>query len=297
MRASVRVRLPDGVEEQLGPGDLIGRVWSAALRRADPHLSEVHALVSLRGGSFWLIALRHRVWVDGQATSEVELVVGKRVRLSAETELLVVEVLLPDSVLGLALESAAPIVPTGTCSILTWPHLRLVPGVVPDAAAVLWTDADGWRVRLKDRPAQPLVVGDELRVDGRLVRAVAVPLAVAGQDRTRGGPDEPIRLVAWFDTVHLHRGGGAPLVLTGLQARLLSELVSVGAPIGWEEVAAVLWPTVTDRVQVRRRWDICLARLREHLRDAGVRPDLVRSTGSGLVELLLHASDAVEDRT
>lgn len=297
MRASARFRLPDGAEIELGPGDIIGRVWSAALRRDDPHLSEAHALVSLRGESLWLIALRRRFQVDGQPTSELELAAGQRVRLSPETEVQVVSVLLPESVLGLMLESSAPIVPTGTCSVLTWPQLRLVPGVEPGAGAVLWTDADGWRIRMADQPARALEVGDELLLDGRRMRAVAVPLAAAGQDRTRAGPDEPIRMVAWFDTVHLHRGQGAPLVLTGLQARLLSELVSVGAPVAWEEVAAVLWPTITDRAQVRRRWDVCLTRLRERLRDGGVRPDLLRSTGVGLIELVLHPGDVVEDNT
>ena len=297
MRASVRFRLPEGDEVCLGPGDLIGRVWSAALQRDDPHLSEAHALVSLRGESLWLIALRRRLWVDGQPLGEVELVAGQRVRLSAETEVLVVEVLLPESVLGLELESSAPIVLTTTCSLLSWPRLRLVPGVNPDASAVIWTDAGGWRLRLAGQPPRSLAVGDELLVEDRALRVVPVPLAAAGQDRTRAGPDDPLRLVAWFDTLHVHHGEGAPLILTGLQARLLSELVSVGAPVAWEDVAALLWPTVTDRAQIRRRWDVCMTRLRERLRDAGVRPDLIRSTGSGLVELVLHANDVVEDRT
>lgn len=297
MRASVRFRLPNGDEACLGPGDLIGRVWSAALRHDDPHISEAHALVSLRGESLWLIALRRRLWVDGQPLGEVELLVGQRVRLSAETELLVAGVTLPESVLGLALAAAAPIVLTATCSLLSWPQLRLVPGVNQDASAVIWTDADGWRIRLGDHASRPLVAGDELVVDGHTIRAVAVPLGSAGQDRTRSGPDDPLRIVARFDTLHLYRGEAAPLVLSGLQARLLSELVSVAAPVAWEEVAAVLWPTVTDRPQIRRRWDVCMTRLRERLREAGVRSDLIRSTGSGLVELVLHANDTVEDRT
>lgn len=46
MRANVRLLLSDGRSEVLGPGDIIGRMWSATLRLDDPHVSEAHALVS-----------------------------------------------------------------------------------------------------------------------------------------------------------------------------------------------------------------------------------------------------------
>ena len=54
MRASVRLRLPDGTIETLYAGDLIGRTWAAALRLDDPDVSEAHAMVSLRGERLWM---------------------------------------------------------------------------------------------------------------------------------------------------------------------------------------------------------------------------------------------------
>jgi len=48
---------------------------------------------------------------------------------------------------------------------------------------------------------------------------------------------------------------------------------------------------------VGARWDGSLGRLRARLGEAAARPDLVRSSGIGNVELLLGPSDIVEDRT
>lgn len=41
------MRLSNGDERELGPGDVIGRGWTSALVLADPFISEAHALVSL----------------------------------------------------------------------------------------------------------------------------------------------------------------------------------------------------------------------------------------------------------
>jgi hypothetical protein len=58
-----------------------------------------------------------------------------------------------------------------------------------------------------------------------------------------------------------------------------------------------LWPEIPDRDQIRRRWDVLLVRLRDRLRALGVRPDLVRSSRNGLVELVLQPGDSVDDQT
>jgi pSer/pThr/pTyr-binding forkhead associated (FHA) protein len=49
MLATVRLRLPDGSTTTLAPGDIIGRMASAALVLDDGRVSEAHAMVSLRG--------------------------------------------------------------------------------------------------------------------------------------------------------------------------------------------------------------------------------------------------------
>ena len=90
MRATVRLRLPDGSVDHLGPGDIIGRTWTAALRLDDPGVSEAHALVSLRGETLKLLALRGRFLVDGQPSVDVDLAPGQHLRISQETELVVI---------------------------------------------------------------------------------------------------------------------------------------------------------------------------------------------------------------
>ncbi len=60
VRPLARFLAPDGRSELLGPGDIIGRMPTATLTINDPHVSEAHALVSLRGSELKLPGLRGR---------------------------------------------------------------------------------------------------------------------------------------------------------------------------------------------------------------------------------------------
>ena len=121
----------------------------------------------------------------------------------------------------------------------------------------------------------------------------------AGADatRARGAFHHPLRVVAHFDTVHVTREGGAPLVLSGISARILSELVVFDGPVAWDIVAREVWNDGADPTQLRRKWDVNLARLRAKLRDADIRDDLVRSDGTGNIEIVRYPGDTFEDRT
>ena len=122
-----------------------------------------------------------------------------------------------------------------------------------------------------------------------------MPIGNAGQDRTRqGGVHSPLRIVANYDTVHIHREGRAVVTLAGVLARLVSAL---GGPVSWQVLCAELWPEVPDPASARARLDTSLARIRRKLRAADVRADLLHMDGAGSVELLLCPQDQVEDRT
>jgi hypothetical protein len=296
MHASVRVRLPDGTVETLYPGDLVGRTWAAALRVDDPDVSEAHALVSLRGERLWLLALRRRFAVDGRITDAIALTPGLRVRLSPAVDLVIDEVTLPGAVLGLEGPGLPAQALPGTCSLVYDPHARLAPGAVAEAHAVFWATDGRWRVRVAGGGPSDLDAGSEIAVGDQAFRAVSIALSTAGQRPTRADENGPLRIVASFDTVQVHRADGDVIVLAGQLARVVSELVSVRQPMAWEELARPHWPHLDDRDALRRRWDGLLGRLRERLRDAGVRADLVASTRIGLVELVLRDGDVVEDR-
>lgn len=298
MHAHVRLRLPDASHALLLPGDLIGRTWTAALRVDDPHVSEAHAMLSLRGGSLVLLALRGRFLVDGKPVQDAELAVGQTLSLSPETDLVVEAVSLPDHALALEGDGLPRQILTRTCSLLAGPPPSLRPGARREAAAVLWFTGQGWRARTGQQPPFDVHPGETIDVEDLSVRAVAVPLAIADQSRTRaGGVDGPLRIVARFDTVHIHREGQAPVVLSGQLARILSEVATVGVPISWEALAGEIWTGTPARSVLRRRWDAAMVRLRAKLRESGVRPDLVRPSGKGLVEIVLGPGDQVVDET
>jgi len=298
MRAYVRFRLgPDDVRE-LGPGDVIGRMWGAALSISDPTISEAHALVSLRGSALKLLALRGRFAVGGVALSEVELVRGMHIQLARDITLEVVEVALPVEVLAIEGDGLARQILPGVVSLRMRPRPELLPGFAADADLSLWSDGLSWMKRTSTGEVSPVVAGDTLTLHGHAVRFVAMALGAAGQPVTTGiRAESPLHLVVRFDTVHIHRVDEVSLALDGLSARILSELATVRLPISWHALARDLWPDDDDQVSLRRKWDTAISRLRKKLRDHHIRPDLVRADGTGNFEIFLQRGDHVEDQT
>ena len=296
MRAFVRLRLPDGSVATLGPGDIMGRLASAALCLDDGRMSEAHAMVSLRGRELKLLGLRGVFAVEGQPVQEVVLREGLVIEPARGLHLVVCEVMLPESVLALEGDGLARHVLTGTVSLTARPELALWPRYRADADAVVWDNGETWRVSVGSSEARDLLPGDRFTLGAREVRAVTVALDHAAKPVTRldGAVHAPLHIVARFDTVHIHKGGQLAVTLDGQQARIITELAALGGPAGWEVVAGEIWRDPEDRAQLRGRWDVSLARLRRRLREARVRPDLVRAGGTGQVELFLYGDDRVE---
>lgn len=297
MRAYAQVRLQDGSLWELGPGDFIGRLPSSALPLDDARVSEAHALVSLRGKELRLLALRGRFALGARPLGELTLEAGQVIQLAQGLSLEVVQVVLPPSVLAIRGEGLPQQILSATVSLVLEPRVQLISRYVGDADAWIWTAGD-WRVRIAGAEPEPLEVGT-LRVRDRLFEIVPVALETAGEARTevRGGVAVPFRLVATYDTVHFHRAGHPTFTIRGIPARLFGELVACGVPVAWTDVAHAIWPKVEDHNQLRRLWDITLARVRRKLRAVGIRPGLLHSDGCGNIELLLEPEDRVEDRT
>lgn len=297
MRTRARVLGPGDRVYELEPGDVIGRVPSAVLHIDDPRVSEAHCMVSLREGELRLLGLRGAFAVGGKRCREVVLEPGLVVQLAQGVALQVQEVTLPEAVLGVAGPGLPAQALPSVCSLLVDPQPRLVARFVAEAPVQIWSAADGWRVRAGSEDARRLGVGDVLDVGGHSFEAVAVPLRAASRAATRGAFDAPLRIVAYYDSVHLHRDGQLVVALSGVLARMVSELASLGAPISWQGLCSLLWPDEAGPHVLRSRLDTTLTRLRGKLRGACVRTDLVRPDGAGLIELVLYPADVLEDRT
>lgn len=283
---------------ELAVGDLIGRSWNAKLRLADPRVSEAHAMVSLRGSALKLLALRGRFMVEQRTLQEVDLEPGLIVWLTPDVHLEVLATARPDAVLAIEGDGLARHVLGGVSALRVAPRPTLTPGYSADADALLWHDGLGWVLRLGPDDDRPLVAGDTWVLADRTFRAVAVAVEHAGQDATLGRPlDPPLRIVLRFDSVHIHRADAPVVAVSGMPARVMSELGTIGTLVAWDVVAREIWPDADDLVALRRRWDVSIARLRERLRAAGIRADLVRADGSGNFELLLEAHDQIVDET
>lgn len=281
----------------VGHGDLIGRMSTATLCIDDARVSEAHAMVSLRGGELHLLALRRRFFVNNELCSEVPLTPKLRVELAQGLGFVVEELALAPTVLGLRVvgRGARPLL--GVCSIVAEGDEGILSGYRADALAYLWNRDEDWRLQMAGEEARPLEAGDRFVVGERTYEIIDLPLARAGADKTLPGESQgTLSIVTRFDTVHIHRKGrGHELSLSGISARILSELGAVGVPLSWQAIAKELWSGPLDDTALRRRWDVSLSRLRRKLRGAGIRANLVRTDGMGNAELFLLPGDELLD--
>ena len=298
MRAFVRLCCPDGSVAELTHGDLIGRLGTAALHLDDARISEAHAMISLRGGELKMLALRGRFALGSKPVTSLTLAAGQRIRFAPDIALRVEEVVLPEEVLAVVIGDAPHHILTGVCAIcLEEGRLRLVPGYREGAAALLWNRDDRWRIRIGAAPPAVLKPGDRHTIAGLPLAAIGVSLSRVGEQATRmkGGLSSPIRLVVQYDAAQIHREGEPVLVLSGISARLLSELAAFGGPVDWPVLAGEVWPHVHDRHRLRRQLDVSMNRLRKKLERGRVRSDLVRSDGTGKLALVLADGDVLVD--
>lgn len=295
MRAFAVFLTPAGEEVALGHGDLVGRLGRAELYLDDPRVSEAHAMISLRGESLRLLALRGRLKLADKAVSEVTLEVGQRIELAPGLVLRVEDVILPDEVMGLRAPGLPPVALKGVMSFWCLPAPRFEPGLFPQADLVVWGEDGAWRAMEPGREPRPIGLGDSLTVRGLTLITEAIPLDAVGSTATLM-PAAPLRIVAHYDTAQVHQGSQV-VVIAGVPARLISELVALGGPASWEVLAHELWGRDVARDLLRTRFDMALSRLRKRLKSAQIRDDLVVSSGTGHVELVLRDGDSVEDGT
>ena len=260
-------------------------------------------MVSLRRGALHLLALRRLIALDGTPLKEVRLAVGQVIDLADGVALVVEHVEVPPMVLALRAPGLG-LRPLGSvASIVLGPPLSVVGRFVPGAAACLWSVGAAYRLRIADGSAgggdHPATAGGAFTIAATRFDLVLAPLAAASPATTEllGGVGEPLRLVAHYDTVEVHRSGHPPVIVGGQGARLLSELVTYAGPISWDECARQIWPDDAEPLSLRHRWDVALGRLRRKLREAGLRADLLLADGAGQIQLRLYAADVVEDRT
>lgn len=297
MRTCATLRLPDGTAVEVGPGDLVGRTPTAAAVIDDPRVSEAHAFVSLRHGELHLLSLRRLLVVGGKPVNDVVLRPGLAIGLADELVLSVEAVQTPAWLLGVRAAGQPTRILSQVASIVGAPP-RVVARVEPDALASIWSIGDAWRLRLRGRPPRDVGPGDGFEIGDVTFTLVEVPIGQAGPMATvaGGATAEPLRLVAFYDSVQVHRRNRELATIGGTGARILSELVACQGPTGWEVLARGVWRDEADVVALRHRWDVALGRLRARLRELGVR-DLVRSDGAGQLALELYDGDQVDDRT
>lgn len=278
----------------LRPGDWIGRGTSAALRIADGRISEAHAMVSLRGGSLWLIALRGRLLANGKVHGEVLLDDGVEVGLAEGIVLRCEGVELPEAVFGLRLGSSPPQALVGTTSVFSQPTPMLRSGFFPDAAAVLWTLADEWQIRIGDSAPRPVAPGERFTLGTLSLDAVAVPTLRAQQTQTRPSTRGSLVWSCHREGVDLVELNGTRLSLPGVPGKIMAAALMAPSPLSWTELCQTVWPNDhSSSVSLRNRLDVGIARLRARLRELGASEARLAMDGAGRIVVSLPPQDTV----
>lgn len=289
----------NGETTKVGAGGIIGRLASAALRIDDSRVSEAHALVSRRGKELKLLALRRWFEVDGERASEVALRPGQHIRLAPGVKLEVGAVQMADHILVVLGGALGRIeLEGGVYSIVRCGSgVQMEPGYAAEALGRVWSTGEGWACRVGEEPVVELGSGTELCFGDAVLRVKALATHEARSTAGNPGLDPPLRIVIRHDSVHLFRPACPPVVLSGVPARLLSEVAILGAPSPWEVPAREIWRSEVHRHVVRQNWDRNNRSLRAKLAAAGIRTDLVRADGRGNVELFLLPLDELVDET
>jgi hypothetical protein len=288
-----------GREHTLHAGSVLGRMATAHLVISDPRVSEAHALVSLRGRSLRLLALRGTLLVAGREVDTVELRPGLEVELAEGLVLTAVAVELPTHALMLCgAEPDTTELMAAVYSLVAVPAgVRLLVGYLDGAAGHLWWSVGRAWIRQGGGAAEPLAVG-RFQVAGHALRVVRVPLNDTSETWTAacGRRSSSMVLRAYYSSVHVQHTDGTA-VLTGKPANLVSELVRFGKPVPWDILSREVWGADGERALLRKSFDSTMRRLRSQLHELDLRDDLVRLDGSGNVELVLYAGDLVVDET
>ncbi len=294
MLASVRFRLPSGVTVVAAHGDLVGRLWSAAVNIDDARVAEAHAMVSLRGAELVLISLRGTMSIDGKTRKTLVLEAGQRIELAAGVAMLVEAVEYPPSVLAVEANGIERQVLSGVASLHLEPRPRLSRGYAANAEGWLWYTGAEWRLRLAGHEVRTIGVGDTWRLSNIDFRAVAAPLHGDGNTGSPmiGAESEPLRIRFQNDTVQIQRDGRPIVAFKGPTARILRLLALTGTPVSWTWVARHLWPSDSE-AELARKWGVELEKLRQRLVASHIRPELIADDG-GLVQLALRREDTVD---
>ncbi|MEM6292005.1 MAG: hypothetical protein AAGA54_12095 [Myxococcota bacterium] len=281
---------------RLVPGDIIGRGPRASLPIEDGRVSEAHGLISLRGGTLKLLALRGRFIYRSRPLAELDLAVGQDIYLAPELKFTVVALELPRQVLAVRTKFMTATVLSGVSRLEQASSDRLLPGYKRGAAAIFWNQDSTWLVTTPDDRTQVLQSGADVALGDVQLEALSVDVSQANAHRTHA-EDETRRGVfiqTRFNTATIERFDGHMLHLNGVSARIVAELAAVAGPANWLGLAREIWPHEQGRIALRRKWDVSVARLRKKLRDDGISPTLIAADGCGNFELFLSSADRVE---
>jgi hypothetical protein len=293
---------PGGSEEIVAvpAGGLIGRLRGAALCIQRPQISEVHAMVSLRGRHLELIALRGGIGQGQGGMRSITLTAGQRLKLAEGVKLEVLEVVLPEAVLGLRCDGSDPVELTGQqASIIVAPSPRVSMRFVPEAPAHLWRTGSEWLLQVGIGPTRAVEPGDQWVIGAHTFAAVLIPLSdIAIPPTAPGTLHPPMHMLVHFDQLTITPQGRPQVIIGGKPARIVYELCQFRdagtLQVHKELIASEIWREAHYATSLTGLFERSLKELRRKLKAEGLRGDLIRSNNTGSYELNLYPGDTLD---
>lgn len=274
---------------ELEPGDIIGRMELAALSIEDARISEAHAMISLREGELRLLALRGRFRVKQEVCSQIALTDGLEIELAQDIYLKVLEVYLPDHILGLEIPGFTQMALPQTMTLFAQNPPVIRSGYDNSGDAIFWSLDGSHRVTLlHEQRTMQLKAQDHIKIKDLEVEIISIPVNSASRPKTVPFHAAPQQLEILETGVRIVQDDTNSALITGLPGKILATLLLYGPTMTWEQIVEHVWPG--DRsleLALRRRFDCSLSRLRSRLQRLGLPAQMVRMSGTGLVTLEL----------
>jgi len=308
-RPYVDLRLPDGRCLRAHPGAIIGRLSSAQVRIDHSQLSEVHALLSLRGGELWMIAMRMKIGHHTQngikRSHRLKLLPDMKIELiddfigSYIVE--IIDIRLPDFVYQLRIErkdqlsinrDLGELLSNEYYSIIDADAPRLVSGWKPDGLWQFAINGTGWTVHVAGLDAQDLSAAFSSEVRGWRLSVQKKPVSHSGSSNTRVS----FSIKQLEDGISVRVSGIERTKLTGNQGRLVGLLLDARRseeeqqgdafdpikpiPLDKEVIKQRLWPEQADGsgeeyLKATNSLDQLVHRLHKKLTDCRIDRELI----------------------
>lgn len=271
----------NGNQHILYPGSIIGRLAKADLRIDDPRISEAHALISLRGNSLKMLALRGSLTIKERIRGETVLDKDMEIKLTDEHVLKVVSVHLPEYVLTVQYQDETISLTETEMSIHINP-LRFEKNILSTAVFWVWQSGEAWWYQRVGSPETKQPIPLETTTIDTFTFSFC-KLIDSGFHTESNKLRPPLKMAISTDVTQITFNNRFA-VFTGRQHDVIKALADLTIKqnipaVSKDTLTETLWPNYKTQ---DKNWHMANRRLKEAFKEAGLPQNLIVSNNGTL---------------